>query len=121
MSPSLKENGMSRFLDPAFLPVSLSYLGLLTFHDEYTLGFPNLTVKTLFTQYFNEMEAIEVFDGYQGIFRRFQQDHDLAALFGGYWETYVGQTPAQAFDKANENLFRTTFYEPCTRYLARHR
>ena len=26
--------------------------------------------------------------------------------------------PAQAFDKANENFFRTTFYELCTRYLA---
>ena len=31
---------------------------------------------------------------------------------------YVGQIPAQAFDKVNENFFRTTFYELCTRYLA---
>ena len=30
----------------------------------------------------------------------------------------MGQIPAQAFDQANENFFRTTFYELCTRYLA---
>jgi hypothetical protein len=39
-------------------------------------------------------------------------------LFAGYWDRYIGQVPAQAFDKANENFFRTTFYEICTRYLS---
>ena len=51
------------------------------------------------------------------MFRQFLKDHDWAALFAGYWQQYVGQIPAQAFDKANENLFRITFYELCTRYL----
>jgi hypothetical protein len=111
---------MSRFFDPTFLPLSLYYLGLLTFHGEYALGFPNLTVKTLFTRYFNEMEGIAVSSGYGGMFEQFLRDHDLAALFAGYWKVYVGQIPAQAFDKANENFFRTTFYELCTRYLFRH-
>ncbi|MCX6997972.1 MAG: PD-(D/E)XK nuclease domain-containing protein, partial [Kiritimatiellaeota bacterium] len=41
-------------------------------------------------------------------------------LFAGYRERYVRQIPAQAFDQANENFFRTTFYELCTRYLSRH-
>ena len=54
------------------------------------------------------------------MFRQFLYDHNLAALFAGYWEIYIGQIPAQAFDKANENFFRTTFYELCTRYLSRH-
>ena len=58
--------------------------------------------------------------GYTEIFRQFLHDHDLAMLFAGYWQVYIGQIPAQAFDKANENFFRTTFYELCTRYLARH-
>ena len=111
---------MDRFFDPSFLPLSLYYLGMLTFQDEYTLGFPNLTVKTLFTQYFNEIETIDVSTGYTEIFRRFQRDHDLKALFDGYWQRYVGQIPAQAFDKLNENFFRTTFYELCTRHLSRH-
>ena len=111
---------MDRFFDPGFLPLSLYYLGMLTFQDEYTLGFPNLTVKTLFTQYFNEIEGIDVSTGYTEIFRRFQRDHDLKAMFEGYWQRYVGQIPAQAFDKLNENFFRTTFYELCTRHLSRH-
>ena len=111
---------MARFFDRQFLPLSLYYLGLLTFQDEYTLEFPNLTVKTLFTEHFNELEHIEVSTGYTEMFRQFQRDHDLAALFAGYWQVYVGQIPAQAFDKVNENFFRTTFYELCTRYLSRH-
>ena len=111
---------MQRFFDPSFLPLSLYYLGMLTFQDEYTLGFPNLTVKTLFTEYFNEVESIEVSTGYTEIFRRFQRDHDLKLLFEGYWQIYIQQIPAQAFDKMNENFFRTTFYELCKRYLSRH-
>jgi len=109
---------MGRFFDPHFLPLSLYYLGMLTFQSRFSLGFPNLTVKTLFTEYFNELEHIEVSTGYIDMFRQFLRDHDLAALFAGYWQQYIGQIPAQAFDKANENFFRTTFYELCTRYLA---
>jgi len=109
-----------QFLAPRFMPMSLYYLGLLTFQDDFTLVFPNLTVKTLFTRFFNEMEEIEVSQGYNAIFRQFLDDHDLAMLFAGYWQVYIGQIPAQAFDKANENFFRTTFYELCLRHLARH-
>jgi len=111
---------MGRFFDPHFLPLSLYYLGMLTFQDEYMLGFPNLTVKTLFTEYFNEMEHIDVSRGYTEMFRQFLSDHNLATLFDGYWQVYIGQIPAQAFDKANENFFRTTFYELCLRYLSHH-
>jgi len=35
------------FFSPAFLPLRLYYLGMLTFQDEYNLGAPNLAVKTL--------------------------------------------------------------------------
>ncbi len=111
---------MGRFFAPRFLPLSLYYLGMLTFQDEYTLGFPNLTVKTLFTEYYNEIEHIEVSSGYTEMFRQFLKDHDLAALFNGYWQVYLRQIPAQAFDKVNENFIRTTFSELCTRYLSRH-
>ena len=31
---------------------------------------------------------------------------------------YVAQIPAQAFDKATENFFRTTFFELCARHLS---
>ena len=109
---------MQKFFDPAFLPLSLYYLGMLTFQDRFNVGFPNLTVKTLFTEYFNEVEHLNVLTGYDGMFVRFLRDHDLEALFGGYWEHYIGQFPAQSFDKVNENFIRSTFYELCRRFLS---
>jgi hypothetical protein len=109
---------MSRFFQREFFPLSLYYLGMVTFRDRFSLGFPNLSVKKIFTEYFNELEHISVSEGYTDMFRRFLSDGDWIALFAGYWERYVGQIPAQAFDKANENFFRTTFYELCTRYLS---
>ena len=111
---------MNQFFEKDFYPLSLYYLGMLTFRDEFTMEFPNLTMKTIFADYFNEMERISVSDGYTDMFKSFLVDHDLAKLFGGYWERYIGQIPAQAFDKVNENFIRTTFYELCNRYLPRH-
>lgn len=111
---------MQRFVEKPFFPLSLYYLGMVTFRDDFSLEFPNLTVKKIFTEYFNELENIEVSLGYTDMFRQFLKDHDWSALFAGYWKQYVGQIPAQAFDKANENLFRITFYELCTRYLSRY-
>lgn len=109
---------MNRFFTPEFLPISLYYLGMVTFLDHFSVGFPNLCTKRIFTGYFNELEHIDVSRGYGDMFQRFMDDGDLAALFEGYWQRYVGQIPAQAFDKANENFFRTTFYELCARYLS---
>jgi hypothetical protein len=84
---------MERFFQPAFFPLSLYYLGLVTFQNRFKLGFPNLSVRTICTEYFNELEEISVSEGYTGIFERFLDDHDWAALFDGYWEHYVGQIP----------------------------
>lgn len=111
---------VQRFTQEAFFPLSLYYLGMVTFADEFSLVFPNLTMKTIFTEYFNELAHIEVSLGYTDMFSAFVRDHDWTALFAGYWRQYVGQIPAQAFDRVNENFFRTTFYELCTRYLSRH-
>jgi hypothetical protein len=109
---------MQQFFERRFFPLRLYYLGMLTFEDRFTLCFPNLTVKTIFTEYFNEVEKIEVSMGYTDMFRQFLKDRDWSQLFAGYWKQYVAQIPAQAFDKVNENFFRTTFYELCTRYLS---
>jgi len=109
---------MNQFFEKDFYPVSLFYLGMLTVKDDFRMAFPNQTLAKIFTEYFNTVERIEVSRGYGGYFERFLEDLDLEALFAGYWETYVGQIPAQAFDKVNENFFRTTFYELCTRYLS---
>ncbi|HAS81574.1 MAG TPA: AAA family ATPase, partial [Verrucomicrobia bacterium] len=109
---------MKQFFEKQFFPLSMYYLGMLTFRDRFSLEFPNLTMKKIFTEYFNELEHIEVSLGYTGMFQQFLKDHDWSALFAGYWTQYVGQIPAQAFDKVNENFFRTTFFELCKRYLS---
>ena len=111
---------MNQFFEKDFYPVSLFYLGMLTFKDDYTMIFPNQTMTKIFADYFNIIEKIKVSSGYTDYFRQFTKDLDLGKLFAGYWETYVKQIPAQCFDKANENFFRTTFYELCTRYLSRN-
>ncbi|TYT73824.1 AAA family ATPase [Desulfobotulus mexicanus] len=111
---------MNRFFSPEFLPISLYYLGMVTFKAEFRMGFPNLSTKRIFAEYFNELEKIDVSSGYAEIFEAFLENGDMAELFAGYWKTYVGQIPAQAFDKANENFFRTTFFELCARFLTRH-
>ena len=111
---------MRQFFEKPFFPLSLYYLGMRTFRDDFSLVFPNLTVKKIFTEYYNELEHLFATPAYSDIFRCFLKERDWSALFAGYWTEYVGQIPAQAFDKANENFFRTTFYELCTRYLSRY-
>jgi len=109
---------MNQFFEKDFYPVSLFYLGMLTIKDDYNMGFPNQTMKTIFADYFNIVEKIEVSSGYTDYFIQFMKDLDIEKLFAGYWKTYIGQIPAQAMDKANDNFFRTTFYELCNRYLS---
>ncbi|MFH0926027.1 MAG: AAA family ATPase, partial [bacterium] len=109
---------MNQFFEKDFYSLSLFYLGMLTFKNNFKMQFPNLTIKQIFTEYFNAIENIEVSKGYTDIFERFVEDLDIEALFQGYWDVYVKQLPAQIFDKVNENFYRTTFYELCTRYLS---
>jgi hypothetical protein len=51
--------------------------------------------------------------------RRFVNDPDLKALFAGYWNEYVSQLPEAIFAQVNENFYRTTFFELCSRYLSK--
>ncbi len=50
---------------------------------------------------------------------RFVNEPNLEQLFAGYWEEYVSQLPEVLFQQVNENFYRTTFYELCSRYLFR--
>lgn len=109
---------MNQFFEKDFYPVSLFYLGMVTFKDDFKVKFPNLSMKRIFTEYFNDVERIEVSKGYTDIFEQFLIDLNIEKLFAGYWKEYVGQLPAQLFDKVNENFYRTTFFELCTRYLS---
>ena len=113
-----KTFNMNTFFDESFYPCSLFYLGMLTIDDNENMVIPNQTMQAIFTDYFNEVEKIHVDQKYNPIFRQFRKDLDLNALFAGYWDMYIGQFPAQMFDKANENFFRSTFYELCRRHLS---
>jgi len=111
---------MSQFFEKEYYAMSLFYLGMLTIKDDFTVAFPNQSMFKIFTEYYNDISHIEVSKGYTEYFRQYLKDLDIEKLFAGYWTTYVGQIPAQAFDKMNENFFRTSFYELCTRYLSRY-
>ncbi len=110
---------MSQFFEKGFFPVSFFYLGMLTRRDDFTLKLPNLNMRRIFVEYFNELHHIDVSTRYADMMRAFVNDLDLKALFAGYWKEYVSQLPSAIFAQVNENFYRTTFYELCSRYLSR--
>ena len=110
---------MSQFFEKGFFPVSFYYLGMLTKQDDFYMRLPNLNMRKIFVEYFNELHRIDVSTRYAEIMQGFVNDLDLAALFAGYWEQYVSQLPEAVFAQVNENFYRTTFYELCSRYLSR--
>ncbi len=110
---------MSRFFEKSFFPISFFYLGMLTRKDEFSLTLPNLNMRRIFVEYFNELHHIDVSTRYREIMQNFVNDLDLQVLFAGYWKEYVSQLPEAVFQQVNENFYRTTFYELCSRYLSK--
>ncbi len=92
---------------------------MLTRKDDFSLALPNLNMRRIFVEYFNELHRIDVSTRYTEIMQGFVNDLDLHALFGGYWMEYVSQLPEAVFQQVNENFYRTTFYELCSRYLSK--
>ncbi len=109
---------MRQFFDEGFFPVSFYYLGMLTIQDDFYLKLPNLNMRQIFVEYFNELHHIDVSTRYTEIMQAFVAEPDIPALFTGYWREYVSQLPEAIFQKVNENFYRTTFYELCSRYLS---
>ncbi|MEA2012809.1 MAG: AAA family ATPase [Verrucomicrobiota bacterium] len=119
--PMLSEKfNMSQFFEPIFYPISLFYLGMLTIKSDFRMKIPNQMMQAIFAEYFNEIEKFNVSNLYADDFEQFLRDLDLEKLFKAYWDLYISQFSAQMFDKANENFFRTTFYELCRRHLSQH-
>nr|WP_320190603.1 AAA family ATPase [uncultured Desulfobacter sp.] len=111
---------MRQFFEKDYYPVSLFYLGMVTCKDDFTMCLPNNTLREIFVDYYNELNNYEVSKGYTDYFRQYLANQDMEELFSGFYKTYLGQFPAQAWDKINENFIRCTFYELCTRYLSRY-
>ncbi|MGV8108791.1 MAG: PD-(D/E)XK nuclease domain-containing protein [Methanospirillum sp.] len=110
---------MSQFFQKSYYPISFFYLGLLTRKDEFSLSIPNLNIRKIITEYLNELYHIDVSTRYEDAMRRFVQHPDLPRLFADYWQLYVSQLPEAIFTHIQENFYRTTFYELCSRYLSK--
>jgi len=110
---------MRRFFDKSFFPISFFYLGMLTLRDGFTMKLPNLNMRKIFTEYFNELHHIDMSSRYADIMQGFLDNPDMAALFAGYWKEYVSQLPEAVFRQVNENFYRTTFFELCSSFLSR--
>ncbi len=109
---------MSQFFEQDFYPISFYYLGMLTKQDQFFMKLPNLNMRKIFVEYFNELHHIDVSTKYADMMRGFVQQPDLPKLFADYWRLYVSQLPEAIFQQVNENFYRTTFYELCSRYLS---
>ena len=116
--------GRAKFFSEEFFPYALYYLGLLTFQSRFRLNIPNLTIWNMFVDYYDELSEFKNVDAAR---RAFGDAAEALALNGGtwknlfdaYWLHYVkARIPAQAFDKMNENFFRTTFTSRCLDWLA---
>jgi len=107
-----------QFIEKRFFPVSFFYLGMLTLRDNFYLKLPNLNLRQIFVEYFNEIHHIDVYSSYTEIMQRFVNKPNLEELFAGYWAQYVSQLPESIFQQMNENFYRTTFFELCSRYLS---
>jgi hypothetical protein len=109
---------MRQFFHKSFFPISFFYLGMLTREDDFLLKLPNLNMRQIFAEYFNELNQIDVSTRYTEIMQAFVVNPDIASLFAGYWREYVSQLPEAVFVQMNENFIRTTFYELCSRFLS---
>ena len=107
-----------QFFQPGFYPISFFYLGMLTLEDKFFLRLPNLNLRQIFVEYFNELHRIDVSTRYAEMMQAFVNQPSLEQLFAGYWREYIGQFPEAIFTKVNENFYRSTFFELCSRYLS---
>ena len=111
--------GRAKFFSEEFFPYALYYLGLLTFENMFMFKIPNLTIKNMFVDYYDELSEFTNVDEARRAFGQAAQALALTGgtwrgLFDAYWLHYVkARIPAQAFDKMNENFFRTTFTSRC--------
>jgi len=110
---------MFQFFEKGFYPISFFYLGMLTRKDDFYLKLPNLNMQQIFAEYFNEIHRIDVSTKYAEMMQNFVSRPDLPRLFADYWERYISQLPEAVFQKVNENFYRTTFFELCSRYLSK--
>ena len=109
-----------KFFEKEFYPVSLFYLGMTTLKSAYRMVLPNMTMRSIYMDYYNQLNKIEGnASRYVPVYELYDSNRSLEPLVQNYFEQYLGQFPAQVFDKINENFIRCSFYELVSRYLSR--
>ncbi len=109
---------VSQFFDKRFFLIFFYYLGMLTRHDPFHLKLPNLNMRQIFVEYFNDLHQIDVSTRHQPSMQQFIKNLDLEALFAAYWKNYISQFPEAIFSQVNENFYRSTFFALCSCYLS---
>lgn len=108
-----------KFFEKEFYPVSLFYLGMTTLKNAYRMVLPNMTMRSIYMDYYNQLNNIEGnASRYVPVYELYDANRSLEPLVQNYFEQYLGQFPAQVFDKINENFIRCSFYELVSRYLS---
>ena len=108
-----------KFFEKEFYPVSLFYLGMTTLKNAYRMVLPNMTMRNIYMDYYNQLNKIEGnASRYVPVYELYDSNRSLEPLVQNYFEQYLGQFPAQVFDKINENFIRCSFYELVSRYLS---
>ena len=108
-----------KFFEKEFYPVSLFYLGMTTLKSTYRMVLPNMTMRSIYMDYYNQLNKIEGnASRYVPVYELYDSNRSLEPLVQNYFEQYLGQFPAQVFDKINENFIRCSFYELVSRYLS---
>jgi len=114
----LEKFNISQFFEKSFYPISFYYLGMFTKQDEQYMCLPNLNMRSIFVDYFNDIYKIDVSTKYAQLMAGFIDHPDIPALFAGYWELYISQLPEAIFQRVNENFYRTTFFDLCRQHLS---
>ena len=75
--------GRAKFFSEEFFPYALYYLGLLTFENVFRLNIPNLTIKSMFVDYYDELSEFTNIDEAR---TAFSDAAESLALGDGLWK-----------------------------------
>ncbi|MDR1005145.1 MAG: ATP-binding protein [Prevotellaceae bacterium] len=107
--------------DSNFYPVFLFYLGMTTLKNESIMTLPNLTMRSIYMDYYNEIYDVHYDVARQAaVYGVFADNRQLEPLVENFFAEYIRQLPAQVFDKINENFVRCAFFWLSSRYLNRY-
>ena len=75
-----------KFFDKEFYPISLFYLGMTTLKNSYRMVLPNLTMRSVYMDYYNQLNRIEGnAQRYVPTYERYDADRRLEPLVQTYF------------------------------------